>query len=152
MNSPLRILRDVFLLTLPILVASAIGMLESCTKPDADFDIRLALVTSVTLPDSVQIGDIFTVIIVTEVGHGGCGPGHDDVHVTDTGYQIVPHDKIYVGPDLVDTAIHSFNHSVNLSLENEGVAEIQIRSRFPCSTGADSTGTIVRYIVAIPGI
>ena len=141
--------KDSALSHLQILIAALIVMLLSCTGPDSDYEIRLSMVASITMPDTVQVGESFEVIIVTIAHHGGCKPGHDDVHAIDNGYRISPYDQIYIGSGPVDAAIHHFTHDVGLMLDSAGIAEIQIKHHLPSSTGTDSTGTIVQQVVVL---
>jgi len=150
MSRPIRTHKAIALIVILFLGANASLLLDSCTGPNKDYLTRLALVISVSLPDTVQVAETFSVIISTEVSHGGCRPGRDDVQTISNGYRITPYDDIYVGPDFVDCALHQFSHNVEFSLASAGISEIQIRHHVPNSTGTDSIGTIIRQITVLP--
>ena len=138
------------LVILGILSVSTTAILESCTEPDREYENRLAIVGAVSLPDTVQVGESFVVSIQTGVPNNAWRQGHDEVQAIDGGYRIAPYDQAYIGPNLWAPVMCVFTHEVELSLHASGTAEILISHRLWSSSGADSTGTIVRQVIVLP--
>jgi len=151
MSRNCKIHNDCALFPLYVFAVSTIVVLGTCTGPDSDYEIRLSMVTSVSVPDTVQVGESFIVSIVTGIYIGGDKQGHDDIHTIEGGYRIVPYDLIYVGPGPVDGGVYHFIHKVGLRLDAVGMSNILILHRLRSTTGADSTGTIVRQVVVATG-
>jgi hypothetical protein len=139
------------LLTLLVLGSTAGLNFASCTGPEADYEDRLAFVTHVSVPDTVQIGESFLVSISTGTPSGAWKKGRDDVRAIEVGYRIVPYDQAPTGSGPIQGDIGRFTHEVILRLNRAGMAEIQIRHRLASTSGRDSTGTMVREVVVLSG-
>jgi hypothetical protein len=65
--------------------STVVLQITSCTGPEADFQDQLAFVTSVSLPDTVQIGVSFLVSISTFTPSSAWQQGHDEVQEIEDG-------------------------------------------------------------------
>lgn len=84
----------------------------------------------ITMPDTVQVGQDFTVTVRT-IGPTGCWEWYDTVvGVTDLTATIHPYDLVRSGGDLACTqAIVEIMHTETLTFDQTGVAQIEIIGR-----------------------
>jgi hypothetical protein len=130
--------------------STVVLQITSCTGPEADFQDQLAFVTSVSLPDTVQIGVSFLVSISTFTPSSAWQQGHDEVQEIEDGYRIVPYDIQPLGRPLVGD-VGGYIHEVPLTLYAAGTSEIQIAHHLSNPVGGNTTGTIVRHVVVQAG-
>jgi hypothetical protein len=130
--------------------STAVLPITSCTGPEADFQDQLAVVTFVSVADTVQIGESFLVSISTFTPSSAWRQGHDEIRVIEDGYRIVPYDIQPLGRPLVGD-VGGYTHQVPITLYTAGLAEIQIAHQLFKTSGGDSTGTIVRHVVVRAG-
>jgi len=120
---------------------------DSATNENREFENVLARVTAVTAPDTVNVGEYFTVTIATGAPDSRWRKGPDEVHAIQGGYWIIPYDQLNVGQEYGYTVVLGFTHEVELILQSTGTAYVHISHRISGAT-ADSIGTIIKEVYA----
>ena len=116
-------------LLIPVLLGLLVGAC-GILGPDERLVVGvLARHNPLVIPDSVGIGEAFTVTVTT-VGSGSCTrTGKTEVKIQDNIATITPYDYDDVGADVCTTDLRRFTHEATVRFLQVGEALIVIRSR-----------------------
>ena len=116
-------------LLIPVLLGLLVGAC-GILGPDEKLVVGvLALHNPLVIPDSVGIGEAFTVTVTT-VGSRSCTrTGKTEVKIQDNIATITPYDYEDVGADVCTTDLYRFTHEATVRFLQVGEALIVIRSR-----------------------
>ncbi|MDZ7861117.1 MAG: hypothetical protein U5O15_10745 [Candidatus Krumholzibacteriota bacterium] len=130
-----------------LLLGTTLLLGSACIGPDEEYRDYISTVSTVLLPDSTQAGSDIPLTIETTAPNGCWEKGHDDVQIVESGYLVIPYDRLDTASVVCLTVLMGFTHTVSLSTSEPGVHEIAIRHRLRSSTGVDSIATITREVV-----
>jgi hypothetical protein len=135
------------LLRAAILLALALWGCDWPFESD-DYRNRLAGVWEVTAPDTVDVGSIFEVVMMSSGTNGCWKAGRDDVRRTGPlAATITPYDQEFVGTGACTANVPNFRHSVRLPTSTRGDFTVRVRTLKRASSGKDSVGVIQRTVV-----
>ena len=134
--------------TLLAVSLAAVLALGSCRNPfEETYENRIAVVDSVSVPDTVVVRRGFAVTIWTQGPNLCWKKGVDDLRGTNAVVDITPYDRAYVGSGACAQAIAYFTHVVSFSIGARGTTIINIRHRLRSVSGGDSLATITDSVV-----
>ena len=119
----------------------------SCLELDSDYKDRLSVISNISLPDSVEMGNPLIISFITHGSNLCWKKGHDEIIKIKNGFRVIPYDREYTGPNMCAQAIADFDHQVSLPASTEDKILIEILHRLRDSSGADSTGIISKEVI-----
>jgi len=139
---------------LATLATCGLFYLDSCSSPQEPSDTGylevLADVSYITIPDTIQANERFIVSIHTWTPDPCWKQGRDVVERIETGFHITPYNLRPAEPYGCVLPLGIYLHEVPLIFKTPGVFQVLISHRLLSSTRNDSTGTIIRQVVALP--
>src|SRR5262249_52134339 len=123
----------------------ALMLLPGCQWPlDSGSDYRevVAGVAEVTAPDTVNVGNLFVVVAISEGTNGCWRKGRDVVRKTELAATIICYDREYVGDNACTDNLPLFQHSVALLAPIKGTFQVRVVN--PGRVGVISRNIVVR--------